>query len=553
MTGGQLLLALLRQEGVSVIFGNPGTTELPLMDALAAEHDIRYVMALQESVALAMADGYARASGRLGVVNLHAAPGLGNAFGMLYDAQKAGAPLLVTAGQQAQGFGLTEPNLYAELPPLAAPLVKWATEVRSADDLPRIIHRAATTALAPPTGPVFISLPTDVLMAPSSAPLGQVSRVAPGFRGDPAAIRAAAGILAASERPVIIAGDAVSQSHAHAELVALAELLGAPVYVEGESNSNGFPTSHPLFAGHLVRAARVIRGVLEQHDVLFSAGADLFTLSMPPPVEPVPPGLAIIHLDTDPWQLGKNFPAAVAILGDPKTSLPDLTLAIRDARDAESNRRAGARSIAIKARLAAMNSRLISEARALSESVPIPPLALMHAIGEILPAEAILVDESISSERGIRHFFRGDRDDSYHGIRGGGIGWGIPAAVGVKLAHPERPVVALVGDGAAMYTPQGLWTAAHCNLAIVFVILVNRNYNVLQQRLRAMNGLAVKHDRYVGMELHPHIDFVSLGRGLGVASHTVDRLPQFRAALEAALRNNGPTLIAVDIARASLG
>jgi benzoylformate decarboxylase len=553
MQGKRLFLELLKQEGVTHLFGNPGTTELPLMDALAVEDDIRYIVTLQEAVALAMADGYARSSGKLGVVNLHVAPGLGNAMGMLFDASKAGTPLLVTCGQQAQGFGLMEPNLYAELPPLAAPLVKWAFEVRNARDFPRVIHRAAKVALAPPTGPVFVSLPTDVMNQDADVELGRPSRVAPHYRGDPAAIKEAAVALAASARPVFIAGDCVAQSKAHAELVALAELLGAPVYLEGESDSNEFPTSHPLCAGHLARSAKVIHGVLSQHDLLLSIGADLFTLSMPPEMDFVPDDLPIVHLDTDPWQLGKNFHTAAAIMGDPKTTLPELTDAVRAAMNAEHKARAEKRSAETRGKIAARRAQLVAKATSLADKVPVPPIAAMHAVGDILPPDAIIIDEAISSGEGLREFFKGDRTDSYHGVKGGGIGWGIPGAVGVKLAHPDRPVVALIGDGSAMYTLQGLWTAAHDKVAVIFVILVNRNYNILQQRLRTSRGYAAQTNRYVGMELtNPNIDYVGLGRSMGLESHGVSTLKDFRERLQTALSSKTPVLIALDVERAEV-
>src|SRR5580693_3588743 len=209
MSGKLAFLELLKQEGVEVIFGNPGTTELPLMDALAVEDGIKYVLALQEAAVMAMADGYAQASGKLAVVSLHVTPGLGNAMGMLYDAQKAGSPILVTAGQHDQGFNVTEPILWADLPTLARPLVKWSAEVNRLADLPRMVHRAAKTAQAPPTGPVFLSLPGDILNAEGDVDLMAPTRVAPRTRGDRDAIEAAAALLAKAERPLIMAGDAV--------------------------------------------------------------------------------------------------------------------------------------------------------------------------------------------------------------------------------------------------------------------------------------------------------------------------------------------------------
>src|SRR6266446_3401860 len=348
MSGKRAFLDLLKQEGVEIMFGNPGTTELPLMDAFATENELRYLLGLQEAAVVAMADGYAQASGKLAVVNLHVAPGLGNAMGMLYDAQKAGSSLLVTAGQHDQSFTFSEPLLWADLPTIARPLVKWSSEVRSLADLPRAVHRAAKTALAPPSGPVFLSLPADVLNAEGDIDLGAPSRVAPRLRGDQAAIEEAAALLAAAERPVLIAGDAMAQSGAHGELVALAELLGAPVWAEGVPSTASFPASHPLFRGAMVRLQTAIREILQQHDVLFSVGGDLFTLSLPSETEAMPSDLAIIQLDNDAWELGKNYPARVAILGDPKASLPELTAAVAARMSAAQKLRAGERLAATK-------------------------------------------------------------------------------------------------------------------------------------------------------------------------------------------------------------
>jgi len=548
--GATLLLELLKQEGVRVMFGNPGTTELPLMDALAVETEPRYVLALQEAPAMAMADGYALASGGLAVVNLHVAPGLGNAMGMLYDAQKAGSPVLVTAGQHEQTFNVTEPLLWADLPRIAQPFVKWAYEVRRIEDLPRAIHRAVKTALAPPTGPVFLSLPGDVLTASADIDLGAPSRVAARVRGDAQAIAAAAALLARAERPVIIAGDAVPQGGALPELVALAEALGAPVYDEGMASRTMFPSSHPLYRGNFARLPAVIRRLLEAHDVLLSVGGDLFTLSLPGQVEAVPDGLAIVHLDTDPWEIGKNYPVRAGILGDPKATLPELAEAVLQAMTAPQQARAAKRLEAARTEGEKGRAALRAEAEALAGRTPIQPLALMGAVAGMLPDDAVVVDESVSSGAGLRRLLRSDDAQSFFGLRGGGIGWGLPAAVGVKLALPHRPVVALVGDGSAMYTIQGLWTAAHEGLAVVFVIVNNSSYRILKQRANAMQRFAAQRDLYVGMELDdPRIDFVSVARGMGVEAHRARTVAEVRDLLAAGLRADGPTLIDVEMDR----
>src|SRR3984893_13629682 len=551
MSGKRAFLDLLKQEGVEIMFGKPGTTELPLMDAFATENELRYLLGLQEAAVMAMADGYAQASGKLAVVNLHVAPGLGNAMGMLSDAQKAASPILVTAGQHEQSFTATEPILWADLPTIARPLVKWSSEVNRLADLPRLIHRAAKTALAPPTGPVFLSLPGDILRADADIDLSAPTRVAPRLRGDRAAIEAAAALLADAKRPLIMAGDAVAQSRAHAELIELAELLGAPVYTQFVPSTASFPATHPLFPGSMIRLSPDVRKVLEQYDVLFSVGGDLFTLSLPSDVDPMPPAIKLIHLDVDPWELGKNYPPAVAILGDPKATLPDITAAVRERLTSGARGAARERLTSASQAIAAEREALKAKARALAGATRVQPLALLHAIGEMLPKDAVVIEEALSSAPGIRQLIRSDDPESYFGLRGGGIGWGLPAAIGVKLALPDRPVVALIGDRSAMYTVQGLWTAARYRIDAVFVILNNTSYRILKQRLHNMRGLAEQADSYVGMELtDPTIDFVALARSLGIKAERAKTVHEATDLLAQGVKGGAPLLIDVELDRA---
>ena len=551
MSGKRAFLDLLKQEGVEIVFGNPGTTELPLMDAFATENELRYLLGLQEAAVMSMADGYAQASGKLAVVNLHITPGLGNAMGMLYNAQKAGSPILVTAGQHEQSFTATEPILWADLPTIARPLVKWSSEVHRLADLPRLVHRAAKSALAPPSGPVFLSLPGDILRADDDIDLLAPTRVAPRLRGDKEAVEAAAALLAEARNPVIMAGDAVAQSRAHAEVAELAELIGAPVYTELVASTASFPSSHPLFRGAIARLAPDVRKALDQYDVLFSVGGDLFTLSLPSHVDPLPPQIKVIHLDIDPWELGKNYPPAVAILGDPKATLPDITAAVRTSMSSLARGAARERLASASKAITAERDALKAKARALAGATPVQPLALLDAIGETLPKDAVVIEEALSSAPGIRQLIRSDDPQSYFGLRGGGIGWGLPATIGVKLALPHRPVVGLIGDGSAMYTVQGLWTAARYRIDAIFVILNNSSYCILKQRLHAMRGLAEQADSYVGMELtDPAIDFVGLSRSLGIKAERAKTVHETTDLLAHALKNGGgPLLIDVVLDR----
>ncbi len=519
------------------------------MDALAVETELRYILGLQEAAVMAMADGYAQASGKLTCVSVHVAPGLGNAMGMLYDARKAGSPIIVTAGQHDQSFTFGEPLLWADLPEIARPLVKWSSEVRRLEELPLAIHRAAKTALAPPTGPVFLSLPGDVLTNEAEIAMGTPSRVAPNVRGDRAAIEAAAKLCASAKRPLIFAGDAIAQSNALDEIVAFAELLGAPVYAEVVSSRASFPSSHPLFSGAMLRLQKNIREILARHDLVISLGADLFTLSLPSPVDAMPENLKIVHLDTDPWEIAKNYAALAAIFGEPKVTLPELTAETQARMSPEQLASARSRDAETRAQNAQARANLAAAAAEAAKRTPIEPLALLAAIAETLPPDAVVIDETVSSGMGMRSLLRSDDAQSYFGLRGGGIGWGLPAAIGAQLALPKRPVVALIGDGSAMYTVQGLWTAAHEKLAVTFVIFNNTSYKILKQRALAMGALTAETKRYVAMDLtDPTIDFVGLARSLGVASQRVSTLDDVRTQLKRALASKQPNLIEVVIA-----
>jgi benzoylformate decarboxylase len=491
-----------------------------------------------------MADGYAQAGGRLAVVNVHTSPGLGNAMGMLYDACHSGAPILLTAGQHDQQMNLTEPILWSDLPPVARPWVKWSHEVTRLADLPRAVRRAATTALAHPSGPVFLSLPVDVLNAEGEVDLLAPTRVAGRIRGDRAAVEAAADLLARAERPLLISGDAVTQGDALPEMVALAEALGAPVYSECVSSTCSFPFTHPLYQGGFPRLGPQIRAILMRHDLLCSVGGDLFTLSLPSDVEPMPEGLTVVHLDTDAWELGKNYPAQVAILGDPKATLPDLLEALRQRQSPAARQAAAGRLEAVRREQVAERARLAEQADRDGSRSPMTPLALVAAVAAALPDEAVVVDETISSGAGLRHLLRCRDPRAFYGLRGGGIGWGLPASLGIQLAQPDRPVVALVGDGSAMYSIQALWTAAHDAIPVTAVIFNNASYRILKQRTQALKGFSAEDERFVAMDLvNPTLDYVGLARAQGVPGERVDKAAEVGPALQRALASGGPYLV----------
>ena len=543
--GKHILLDLLASEGVEFIFGNPGTTELPLMDAMVVENRLRYILGLNEVVVMGMADGYAQATGRLAVCNLHAAPGLGNAMGMLYNAAKAGAPILVTAGQQDMSIRLTEPLLWDDLATMARPLCKWSFEVASLAELPRAIRRAAKVALTAPTGPVFLSIPGDVLtdLAADDLDIGAPTRIGPRLRGDADAIAAAAALIRAAENPIIFAGDAVAKSDAHAELAAFAEAVGAPVFMEGMANTAAFPSNHRLYAGTVPRMTPALRAVMDKHDLLISIGADLLTQSQATGVEALAPGTKLVHLDDEPWQIGKNFAAEAAIQGDVKATLPEMTAAVGAIGTARAD--------SIAARLAAEKAALLARADALAGELPLQPMPVLKLIGELLPDDSIVIEELLSSGMNtVRHLVPATRPDSWFGMRGGGIGVAIPQAAGIQLANPDRPVVVLSGDGSAMYSAAGLWTLAHYKLPVVTIIFNNRGYRILKQRTRAIADHSARENHYIAMDIeNPAIDFMALAKAHGVHGVRADTLDEVRAALTTALAADTPTLIEITVAR----
>ena len=510
LSGRSAFLKLLVDEGVTHLFGNPGTTELPLMEVVPDFPELNYVLGLQEAVVVGMADGYARASGRLAACSLHVAPGLGNAMGALYNAKFSGSPLIVSCGQQEQGHGLLEPLLYDPLLPIAQPMVKWAVEVTRVEDLPRIVRRAAKLALSPPTGPVFISLPGDVLDAEAELDFGKPTRVDARVRPSDEALELLATKLLAARNPVILAGQELSTCDAFAEAAELAELLGAAVYQQPVPYCAQFPSAHPAYLGALTRNQEQVRALLEPYDLMLCLGADLLRMSVYSPSAPLPQGMQVLHLSERDWELGKNYPTELALCANVKETLCALLPLVRAAA-----------------------------------SAPIDPRYLMLAISETLPPDAIVVEEALTSSTALPGFLQLRDRRAYYGLASGGLGFGLPGAVGISLAQPGRPVLAVIGDGSAMYGVQALWTAAHLKLPITYVIANNRSYRILKERLVSMRAT----DRFTGMDLRdPEIDFSGLARALGVAAERVSDPQGIVPALRNALQAGGPRLIEVMVA-----
>ena len=544
-TGRAAFLELLIQEGVTHLFGNPGTTELPLMEVVPQYTQLKYVLGLQESVVLGMADGFARATGKLAACNLHCTPGLGHAMGALYTAKFNGSPIIVTAGQYERGYGLTEPLLYEPLVRLAEPLVKWAIEVERAEDLPRIIHRAAKVALSAPTGPVFISLPGSILDETVSMDLGQPTRVETHVQPTDGVLRQLAQRLRQAERPVILAGQELGRHDCFAEAAALAEQLGAPVYLESVPYNSRFPTSHPANMGEITRNQYKVRETLAAYDLMICLGGDLLRMSPMAPVEPLPEGMPVVHISERDWELGKNFVTEMAIranVGDTlRALLPILSSQLTDTDHA----RAADRLAHAKDRnWQSTRTKFAAAATLHANDVPTHPDYAILQIVQALPSNVIVVDETLTTASALNKLLPAEDPLAYMGLTSGGLGFGMAGAIGVALAKPERPVVAIIGDGSSLYSIQSLWTAAHLRLPITYVIVNNRSYRIIKDRLQAMRGT----DQFVAMDMtDPAIDFVSVAQGFGLTASRVEKPSDIQAAVAKAIASGKPSLVEVVI------
>jgi benzoylformate decarboxylase len=528
-TGATAFVDALVAAGTRWVFGNPGTTEQAFLDALGGRTDIELVVALHEAVAVGAAEGWARVTGRPGVVQLHTRGGLGNAMGMLSNADTGRTPLVAYVGGAGRVGAHTEPALGGDLVAMAAPVSRWAWEVRSAAEIPTVVARAFKVATTPPFGPVVLAVPNDVMDESCDAPVVAPSWVDARVVPRPDVLAGIAERLSAAASPAVVIGDGIRTPAAGAAAARLAAALGAPIHAAYLTQAV-LPTGDPLDAGELplfdVRAAAAR---LAEHDLLLAVGADLVRSVFPRPGAPLP-GQEVIHLGSDPWELGKNQPAT-AVLGDEEEVL--LALAgLLDGRPAWAARR-----LAVVERLAAAAPTTPPPSGRLDAD------AALRALAAVLPDDAVLVDESVSAMPAVARLLP-RRPGRWFRSRGGALGAGMSMAVGAAVAD-AGPVVALVGDGSAMYTVTSMWTAARRRLPVTWVVLDNGGYRILEANTRAWRGAGAPDRPFVGTTLgDPSIDVAAVAAGFGVASWRVERPEQLEDAMTGALGRQ-PSLVHV--------
>lgn len=546
--GASVLLEVLHSEGVEYIFGNPGTTELPLIDALLETPEISYVLALQEASAVAMADGYAQAARRPGFLNLHTAGGLGHGMGNLLNASISQTPLVVTAGQQDSRHTITDPLLLGDLVQIARPAVKWAQEVVHADQLPVLLRRAFHDANAAPTGPVFLSLPMDVMEEMSAVGIGKRSVI------DRRPIAGSLDVLAAHlagiapGRLAIIAGDEVHWSDAAEEVMALAHTLGAPVYGSSWPSRIPFPTAHPLWAGNLSTKAVEIAARLANYDAIFALGGKSLITILYTEGSAVPPGCAIFQMSADVRDLGRTYETPLSVVGDIKASLQAMAPLLEAATALKAAAYEALRREARQVQQRRLEKMALMADAQMGAPVTTPLVAAREVVLAIGP-EIPIVDEAIATSVQVRGFLHSMSPRQYSFLRGGGLGWGMPAAVGCSLGLGRQPVVCLVGDGAALYSPQALWTAAHQNLPVTFIVMNNREYNVLKNFMKGQSDyVSARSNRFIAMDIEkPVIDYLALARSMGVRASRIEKATDIASAVEAAIASGTPNLIEIVI------
>ncbi|VCU68593.1 Benzoylformate decarboxylase [Pigmentiphaga humi] len=516
----EAVLALLRAFDMTTIFGNPGSTELPLF--LDFPDDFRYVLGLHEGVAVGMADGYAQARRNASFINLHSAAGVGNAMGNIFTAYKNRTPLVITAGQQSRSILPYDPFLHsAQATELPKPYVKWSCEPARAQDVPLAIARGYYIAMQPPCGPVLISVPADDWAQPCEPVAAR--QVGKQLRPDPAVMVEIARALDAARRPAFVIGAGIDRDGAWNDVVELAERHQAAAWVAPMSGRCGFPEDHPQFAGFLPAIREKIVSLLAGYDCIFVIGAPAFTYHVEGFGPHVPPGAALLQLTDDP-QVAAWAPVGTAAVGSIGLGVRELLALTEPPRRAPPPARAPA-------------------PRA-EPSAPMSTAYVLQTLAEVRDAGSVVVEEAPSARPVMHRYLPMLRSETFYTMCSGGLGYSMPAAVGVALARPQAKVIGLIGDGSSMYSIQALWSAAQLKLPITFIILNNRRYAALREFAPTF-GFKPE-DALAGTDL-PDLDFVSLARGHGCQAVRVSDPASLRDALREALASPVPILVDVEI------
>jgi benzoylformate decarboxylase len=528
----------LLADGITHVFGNPGTVEQGLLDELEEFGGFEYILTLQETVAAGIADGYARATQRPTLLQLHSGVGLGNGIGMLYQAMRGHAPLICVAGESGVRYEAMDAQMAADLVAMAKPVTKWAARVTDASSVLRMLRRAIKIAMTEPRGPVFLSLPMDVLDADTTEAV--VPTVIPSTRTQPAPdlVGRAAQLLAGAKRPIMLLGDGVATAGAQREVTAVAERLGADVWLVDSSEPN-MPADHPLVRGQLGHMfGPVSTKAVREADAVLIVGTYVFPEVFPELGNPFAADARIVHVDLNSYEIGKNHPVDLGLVADPKPTMAALA-AMLDQITTAAQRDAAAKRLASR--------------RAQPKQVPAGENSVMAGflaeLAERVPGDLMVFDEALTASPLVSHFLPPRLPGHSFLTRGGSLGVGFPGAIGMKIAHPDRTVIGFSGDGGSMYTFQSLWTAARYDIAAKFVVCHNRKYELLNDNIDQYwkdAGIA-PHRHPTAFDIGvPEIDFVGLALSLGVGGCQLEKLDDAAKCAEEMLGTPGPFLVDVN-------
>lgn len=550
MSGKHAMMEMLRAEGVKYVFGNPGTSESAMMDAIEHYTDLEYILVTQEGVAVGMADSYGRATGKPAFVNLHIETGLANAISLLHNASEGGSPIVVTSGNKDIRELAHERT---DLASMVEQFTKWTAEATYPEQVPFFLRRAFNEAKTPPTGPTYVGFSAnsmddkaDVNLFPSAQ---GYYRTAP----DAQAIEDATRILAEASNPLMIISDRIAQSGASEEAVRVAELIGCPVHTTIMHSEFNFPESHPQFRGTVRFAYPESEEIVNQADAVLLVGkmATGYYMFSKPRLEYFGPNTKLIHIDTDPTQVGTTQRTDVGIVADPKVTLADLAESLDAGMSGSAREAAKGRAVVLaeekQFKLAAWEKGL----EAHWNDSPMTRERMAYEISQAVPDDTIIADDAVTARDAVHNLLHFDTPHSFYAGRGGALGWGMGGTLGVKLAHPDRPVLGILGDGSAMMTVQGLWTASVYNIPVVYVICNNGMYRVLKINMNAYKTLIEGDEnptsKYIGMDFQQPFDIAGIAEAMGVYGCKIEDPSDIAPEIDKALESGKPAVLDVVI------
>ena len=550
-TASQAYLEVAAAHGVEYVFGLPGTSGQEFIGTIADQEKIRFILALHETCVVSMADGYARVTGKPSLAQLSTLPGTANSVGALYDAYRDRSPVVVTSTNvDTRIVGRDSHTEGKDLIELTKQFTKWSSEVHRADRIPEILNRAFKVAATPPTGPVYLSLPSNLLGEPIKVrnPDAERSRIVPRIAGDPEALKDAARLLAEARRPLIIAGSGIAKTGAVEDLIKLAEMVAAPVVMEPRYSFLSFPTTHPYSFQIAERQPTFDLPVWGEPDLILAIGCRLIReyRYLPEPV--IKPETRCIHIEEDPWEIGKVFPVDLGIVADAKSALRSLVEAVPTFADKSNGNRKMERVECLRKAKETTKAQLEERTQNGWDATPINAARLVRTMDKLLEPDVLIVNESPTSKDILMSNFQFTRSRSYFSNSSAGhLGWGLGAAIGAKLASPRRRVVACLGDGSCMFGIQGLWTLAKYRVPLIVIVFNNRAYMAVKNQFRGPEE-RIKIAAELGAELvGPELNFARIADSFGIFGQRVEEPEQIEPTLRRALDQSGPALVDVVI------